>query len=111
SAHRSQPGAGQGRRVPMLLFERRRDQHRRDQPVPLAARTHIRLASVPARFRLRGGNGPERAQRVLPAGRFRPAPSTGESLLRNIGSTWVVTLVTIAATYVLTPFVIHSLGP
>jgi len=32
-------------------------------------------------------------------------------LLRNIGSTWVVTLVTIAATYVLTPFVIHSLGP
>jgi O-antigen/teichoic acid export membrane protein len=32
-------------------------------------------------------------------------------MLRNIGSTWVVTLVTIAATYVLTPFVIHALGP
>jgi O-antigen/teichoic acid export membrane protein len=32
-------------------------------------------------------------------------------VLRNIGSTWVVTLVTIAATYVLTPFIIHSLGP
>jgi O-antigen/teichoic acid export membrane protein len=31
-------------------------------------------------------------------------------LLRNIGSTWVVTLVTIAATYVLTPFLVHSLG-
>jgi O-antigen/teichoic acid export membrane protein len=31
-------------------------------------------------------------------------------VLRNIGSTWVVTLVTIAATYVLTPFLIRSLG-
>ena len=31
-------------------------------------------------------------------------------MLRNIGSTWAVTLATIAATYVLTPFVIHSLG-
>jgi O-antigen/teichoic acid export membrane protein len=31
-------------------------------------------------------------------------------VLRNVGSTWVVTLVTIAATYVLTPFVIHRLG-
>jgi O-antigen/teichoic acid export membrane protein len=32
-------------------------------------------------------------------------------VLRNVGSTWVVTLVTIAATYVLTPFIIHTLGP
>lgn len=31
-------------------------------------------------------------------------------MLRNIGSTWIVTLVTIAATYLLTPFVIHRLG-
>jgi O-antigen/teichoic acid export membrane protein len=31
-------------------------------------------------------------------------------VLRNIGSNWVVTLVGIAATYVLTPFVIHTLG-
>jgi O-antigen/teichoic acid export membrane protein len=31
-------------------------------------------------------------------------------VLRNVGSTWVVTLVTIAATYLLTPFVIHTLG-
>jgi O-antigen/teichoic acid export membrane protein len=31
-------------------------------------------------------------------------------VLRNVGSTWAVTLVTIAATYVLTPFVIHSIG-
>jgi O-antigen/teichoic acid export membrane protein len=31
-------------------------------------------------------------------------------MLRNIGSTWMVTLMTIAATYVLTPFVIHALG-
>jgi O-antigen/teichoic acid export membrane protein len=31
-------------------------------------------------------------------------------VLRNIGSTWVVTVVGIAATYVLTPFVIHTLG-
>lgn len=31
-------------------------------------------------------------------------------MLRNIGSNWVLTLVTIAATYVLTPFVIHELG-
>jgi O-antigen/teichoic acid export membrane protein len=31
-------------------------------------------------------------------------------MLRNVGSTWVVTLLGIAATYVLTPFVIHSLG-
>jgi O-antigen/teichoic acid export membrane protein len=31
-------------------------------------------------------------------------------VLRNIGSNWVLTLVTIAATYVLTPFVIHALG-
>jgi O-antigen/teichoic acid export membrane protein len=32
------------------------------------------------------------------------------NVLRNIGSSWAVTLVTIAATYVLTPFVIHTLG-
>src|SRR5438309_11328007 len=31
-------------------------------------------------------------------------------MLRNIGSNWVLTLVTIAATYVLTPFTIHALG-
>jgi len=31
-------------------------------------------------------------------------------MLRNIGSNWAVTLVTIAATYVLTPFIIHTLG-
>jgi O-antigen/teichoic acid export membrane protein len=31
-------------------------------------------------------------------------------MLRNIGSNWTVTLVSIAATYVLTPFVIHTLG-
>ena len=31
-------------------------------------------------------------------------------MLRNVGSNWVVTLVGIAATYLLTPFVIHSLG-
>jgi O-antigen/teichoic acid export membrane protein len=31
-------------------------------------------------------------------------------MLRNIGSNWVVTLITIAATYVLTPFTIHTLG-
>jgi O-antigen/teichoic acid export membrane protein len=31
-------------------------------------------------------------------------------MLRNVGSTWVVVLATIAATYVLTPFVIESLG-
>ena len=31
-------------------------------------------------------------------------------MLRNIGSNWAVTLVTIAATYLLTPFIIHTLG-
>src|SRR6184192_3145533 len=31
-------------------------------------------------------------------------------MLRNIGSNWVLTLVTIAATYVLMPFTIHTLG-
>ena len=31
-------------------------------------------------------------------------------MLRNVGSTWVLTLVTIAAMYVLMPFVIHRLG-
>jgi O-antigen/teichoic acid export membrane protein len=31
-------------------------------------------------------------------------------MLRNIGSNWVLTVVTIAATYFLTPFIIHSLG-
>jgi O-antigen/teichoic acid export membrane protein len=31
-------------------------------------------------------------------------------MLRNIGSNWVVTLLAMAATYVLTPFVIHALG-
>jgi O-antigen/teichoic acid export membrane protein len=32
-------------------------------------------------------------------------------LLRNIGSNWVLTLAATAATYILTPFVIHTLGP
>jgi len=31
-------------------------------------------------------------------------------VLRNVGSGWVVTLVTIVATYFLTPFIIHALG-
>jgi O-antigen/teichoic acid export membrane protein len=31
-------------------------------------------------------------------------------VLRNIGSSWVMTLVTIAATYVLTPFVLRTVG-
>jgi O-antigen/teichoic acid export membrane protein len=31
-------------------------------------------------------------------------------MLRNIGSNWVVIVATMAATYVLTPFVIHALG-
>src|SRR5580765_1337728 len=31
-------------------------------------------------------------------------------MLRNIGSNWALTLVTIAATYVITPFVIRTLG-
>jgi O-antigen/teichoic acid export membrane protein len=31
-------------------------------------------------------------------------------MLRNIGSNWVLILVTIAGTYLLTPFVIHTLG-
>jgi O-antigen/teichoic acid export membrane protein len=31
-------------------------------------------------------------------------------MLRNIGSNWVLTVVTIATTYVLTPFIIHRLG-
>jgi O-antigen/teichoic acid export membrane protein len=31
-------------------------------------------------------------------------------MLRNIGSNWVLIVATIAATYVLTPFVIHTLG-
>jgi O-antigen/teichoic acid export membrane protein len=32
-------------------------------------------------------------------------------VLRNIGSNWGVTVATIGATYLLTPFVIHTLGP
>ena len=32
-------------------------------------------------------------------------------MLRNVGSNWVVTIAAIAATYVLTPFVITTLGP
>ena len=31
-------------------------------------------------------------------------------MLRNIGSNWVLTLSPIAATYVLTPFIIDTLG-
>lgn len=31
-------------------------------------------------------------------------------MLKNIGSNWIVTLVTVAVTYVLTPFLIHTLG-
>jgi len=32
-------------------------------------------------------------------------------MLRNISSNWVLIVLTLAATYVLTPFVIHTLGP
>ncbi len=31
-------------------------------------------------------------------------------MLRNVGSNWMVTLVTIAATYMITPYTIHALG-
>ncbi len=31
-------------------------------------------------------------------------------MLRNVGSNWIVTLVTVAVTYFLTPFVLHTLG-
>ena len=32
-------------------------------------------------------------------------------MLRNVGSNWVVTVAAIAATYVLTPFIIERSGP
>ena len=31
-------------------------------------------------------------------------------MLKNIGSNWIVTLVTVAVTYFLMPFVLHTLG-
>ena len=31
-------------------------------------------------------------------------------MLKNVGSNWIVTLVTIAVTYFLMPFVLHTLG-
>jgi len=46
-------------------------------------------------------NSPERLFALVPKDTF---------VLRNVGSTWVVTLAAIAATHVLTPFVIHRLG-
>ena len=45
------------------------------------------------------------------AERHQLGASQGMSnLLKNIGSNWVVTFATVAATYVLTPFLIHKLG-
>jgi O-antigen/teichoic acid export membrane protein len=41
---------------------------------------------------------------------WRRSLHNAKHVLRNIGSNWVLTLVTIAATYVLTPFVIQTLG-
>jgi len=31
-------------------------------------------------------------------------------VLRNIGSNWVLTVLTVAVSYVMTPFVVHTLG-
>ena len=41
------------------------------------------------------------------SGRPNREPS---GLLRNIGSSWIVTLATIGVTYFLLPFILHSLG-
>src|SRR5437762_4431519 len=38
------------------------------------------------------------------SGRAKPA------MLKNVGSNWIVTLVTVAAMYLLTPFTLHTLG-
>ena len=49
----------------------------------------------------------------MPATERLPEPSTVHippSLFRSVGSNWVVTLVTVAVMYVLTPFVIRTLG-
>ena len=32
-------------------------------------------------------------------------------MLRNVGSNWVLTVLTVAVSYVMTPFVVHALGP
>jgi O-antigen/teichoic acid export membrane protein len=32
-------------------------------------------------------------------------------VLRNVGSNWVLTLLTVAVSYVMTPFIVHALGP
>src|SRR5919106_6492602 len=37
-------------------------------------------------------------------------PDDIEAMLRNIGSNWVLVLATIGATYILTPFIIDTLG-
>ena len=32
------------------------------------------------------------------------------SVFKNVGSNWIVTLVTVAVTYQLTPYVLHTVG-
>src|SRR5439155_25648784 len=55
--------------------------------------------------------GSTRSIRTGAHARTRAAGDIREpSMLRNIGSNWVLTAITIAATYILTPFIIRTLG-
>src|SRR5688572_25066112 len=79
----------------MLLLGLRRHQPHRYRPVLSAPSAHHTLARVAASIRFRSRVGQERAVVMM---------------LRNIGSNWVLIFATIAATYVLTPFIIRTLG-
>src|SRR5262249_51466441 len=73
------------------------------------ANSHFSLVRVAARVRLRRRAGEERPgrQRRSPS---RAWPIAGRMMLRNIGSHWALILMTIGATYLITPFTIGALG-
>src|SRR5205807_1824755 len=97
---RAVPGAREGGRVPLLLLVFRRGQRLRHRSVSVAPSPDHALVRAAPSIRLRDG---------LPPG--RPLVEETHIVFRNVGSTWVLTLVTIVVTYALTPFVIHTLGP
>src|SRR4051794_26683590 len=89
----------QGRRLSVLLLVLRRPDRARRRPVSSPTNRHHTLVRVASPVRPGAGSS------------ARPALCACETtMLRNIGSNWVLTFVTIAATYVLTPITIHTLG-
>src|SRR5439155_693530 len=108
-----------GVRYPLMTWDEVRTLHRKGFDIGGHTRTHLDLGQIDdgaAWDEIAGGRRELEKELGAPVGLFAGRgdavrrSSRHTTMLRNVGSNWALTLVTVAVTYVLTPFVIHVLG-